>query len=135
MSDIANLWKKRHDDLKIEYDQLSEKYKILSGALPQNDKENIFTVDSISVNVAQAQIKLKGENIPLTTMEFSICTIFLRNPGRKFTRLQILNMVWSQYSFVKENTRSIDVHISRINKKFGENIISSVKNFGYFYKQ
>ena len=56
-----------------------------------------------------------GSTLALKPKELDLLAFFLRNPGRAFTRDQILNQSWG-YDFVGD-TRSVDVHIRCLRQK------------------
>ncbi|MCK4250059.1 winged helix-turn-helix transcriptional regulator [candidate division WOR-3 bacterium] len=60
-------------------------------------------------------VLLDEEDVDLTTMEFKILSLFVKNPGRVFTRNQIMDSIrgieWDAFD------RSIDVLISRLRRK------------------
>jgi DNA-binding response OmpR family regulator len=53
------------------------------------------------------------------------------NPGRVFTREQLLSDVWGSDYF--GGTRTVDVHVRRLRFKLGdrESVIGTVRNVGY----
>lgn len=65
-----------------------------------------------------------GAQVPLTKKEIEILWLFATNPGKVFTRDQLLESVWGYEYF--GNTRTVDTHIKRIRTKLG-----SDKNAGF----
>lgn len=59
--------------------------------------------------------------------------LFLRNPGRVFSRAQLLDRIWGNDIFVEE--RTIDVHIRRLRKALNaggaEDLLRTVRGAGY----
>lgn len=79
-------------------------------------------------------VKRKPESIKtssLTKREHLIYQLFTNNPGRYFTREEILHAVWPDDTYVGE--RSVDVHIARLRKKLGAegSKILNKSGFGY----
>lgn len=79
-----------------------------------------------------------GEEIPLTSMEFNLLSLFARNRGRVLNRDQILegahDRSWDPFD------RSIDIRISRIRRKIETNpqkptVIRTVRGIGYIYDE
>lgn len=77
-----------------------------------------------------------GTEIPLTSMEFSLLTVFARNKGRVLNRDQILEQAhdraWDPFD------RSIDIRISRLRRKIEPHadkprIIRTVRGIGYVF--
>ena len=74
---------------------------------------------------------IDGDTIKLTKKEFEILALFLDNPGRIFTREDIMRRVWPEDVVVFD--RTVDVHITRLRTKvtpYGKHIISR-SGYGY----
>lgn len=74
-----------------------------------------------------------NQNTPntLTKREHLILDLFRRQPGRFFTREEILAAVWPDDTLVGE--RSVDVHIARLRKKLGSEGQRIVNKTGFGY--
>jgi len=74
-----------------------------------------------------------GREIHLGPTEFRLLRHFLENPGRVFSREQILDAVWGPDSYVEP--RTVDVHIRRLRKSLnnggGADLIRTVRAAGY----
>lgn len=67
----------------------------------------------------------------LTRREHLILDLFQQNPGRFFSREEILHAVWPDDTLVGE--RSVDVHIARLRKKLGADGQRIVNKTGFGY--
>ena len=56
-----------------------------------------------------------GKSVDLTAKEFDLMVLLMRNPGRVYSRENLLNVVWG-YEYVGE-FRTVDVHIRRLREK------------------
>jgi len=56
-----------------------------------------------------------GQSLSLKPKEFELIVVFMRNPGRAFTREQLLNEIWG-YDFLGDS-RTVDVHVSWLRRK------------------
>ena len=74
-----------------------------------------------------------GVEIPLSKKEFGILQMLTQNPGRIFSREEILTEVWQGESYVLD--RTVDVHIAHVRKKLGEmgNRIVNRQGHGYCF--
>ena len=73
-----------------------------------------------------------GTEIHLTKTEFRLLCELGQNPGKVFSREQLLHEVWGYDYF--GGTRTVDVHVRRLRAKLGtdyENAIATVRNVGY----
>lgn len=75
-----------------------------------------------------------SETITLSATEYKILTLFMKEPGRIFTKKQIFENVWSDYYCADDNT--IMVHISRLREKLEDSpknpvYIKTIRGLGY----
>ncbi|TKB06426.1 response regulator [Desulforhopalus sp. IMCC35007] len=94
----------------------------------------LIVVDGLEIDKRRHEVKLDGQEIVLTTTEFSILTLLAGKPGWVFTRQQIIDYVRG-YDFLI-TPRAIDVQIFGLRKKMGEHgsFIETVRGIGYRYK-
>ena len=71
----------------------------------------------------------EGQEVELTQKEFDLLRLFLKNPGRVFTRQNLLDQVWGEDYFGDE--RIVDTHIKNLRKKLGNQLIETVRGVGY----
>ncbi|GDX52217.1 hypothetical protein LBMAG27_12640 [Bacteroidota bacterium] len=65
----------------------------------------------------------------LPKKEFELVCLLFSKPGKVFRRLEIYKELWNTEDNMTD--RTIDVHISRIRKKLGEEMIRTVIGIGY----
>jgi DNA-binding response OmpR family regulator len=91
----------------------------LRRAQMQPDEESTTTqpahFDAITVDPARREVRRNGVPVALKPKEFDLLWYFVRNPGRVFTRDQLLERVWG-YDFVGGN-RTVDVHVRWLREK------------------
>lgn len=75
--------------------------------------------------------RIHGRTLDLTYKEFELLHFLAANPGRVFTRDQLLSEVWGTDYF--GGTRTVDVHVRRLRAKLGdhETLIGTVRGVGY----
>ena len=84
-------------------------------------------------------VKYKGETVPLTAAEFKLLSVMARNPGRVFTRLQLMDSAFGET--YEGYDRTIDAHIKNIRQKIGkisgdsDNPVVTVRGVGYKLEQ
>ncbi len=101
----------------------------------KTNDENIIKIDGLQINLPNFSVTLNDEPIKLTLTEFNILALFARNPGRVFTRDQILDKVWPDETYVVD--RTVDVHIRSLRKKLdsASKHIESIRGIGYRFKE
>ena len=91
----------------------------------------VIQIGTLRIEPATKSVTLDGHPLPLTKKEFEILSLMAQNPGRIFSREDILNRVWQNDGYVLE--RTVDVHITRLRKKLGEQGKIIVNRSGYGY--
>ncbi len=85
----------------------------------------------VSIDESSYQATVSGRPLDLTFKEFELLRFLVANPGRVYTREQLLSDVWGYDYF--GGTRTVDVHVRRLRAKLGdhESVIGTVRNVGY----
>ena len=87
----------------------------------------------LEMDLLRRQVRVRGNPVKLTTREFQILELLLRNAGRVVTRSMLLESVWD-YRFDPQ-TNIVDQHVSRLRQKLGEDAagetIETVRGVGY----
>ena len=89
-------------------------------------------VGELTIDEATYTVRLRGRPLDLTFREFELLKHLASNPGRVFTRSQLLLEVWG-YDYYG-GTRTVDVHVRRLRAKLGpehERLIGTVRGVGY----
>ena len=83
------------------------------------------------------EVQVKGESVELTKKEYSLLEYLVRNKRNVLSRDQILQTVWG-YDYIGD-TNVVDVYIrylrSKIDDRFGEKYIHTVRGVGYVIKE
>jgi DNA-binding response OmpR family regulator len=103
-----------------------------SGASKETRK--VIKAGDLVIEPAKRKVTLKGEEVSLTAKEFDLLLRFAGHPGRVYTRLELLNLVWGYGYEGYEHT--VNSHINRLRAKIEENAaepryILSVRGVGY----
>lgn len=90
----------------------------------------------ITVDCSKRIATLNGSTLELTNAEFNILEMLIKSPGQAFSKEEL-----TEYALGRKYTaydRSIDVHISNLRNKLGDNpegeaLLKTVRGFGYMY--
>jgi two-component system, OmpR family, alkaline phosphatase synthesis response regulator PhoP len=106
-----------------------------TGNQAESGTQQILKYKGVELNPDQYSLKVDNEEIKLTKTELNILSLFMDNPGKIFTRDNIINSVRGHDVFVVD--RTIDVHIMNLRKKLGnyKNIITTFSGVGYGFKE
>jgi DNA-binding response OmpR family regulator len=96
----------------------------------------IYKVKNLEVNFDRREAYLDGDNLDLTTMEFELLTVFLKEKGKALSRDDIMNNLQGIDSNVF--SRSIDISVSRLRQKLGDSkketkFIKTIWGKGYMF--
>lgn len=78
----------------------------------------ILRVGEIEMDLARHVVKVQGEPVELTPTEFDLLHALMKNPGRAFTRMQLLDLV--QGEAFEGYERTIDAHIKNLRQKLDD---------------
>lgn len=96
-----------------------------------NKQPVLLSCGTISLDESRHTVTVGGKPVLLTLKEYDLLKLFMENPGRVFTRDNILQSVWGlDYS---GETRTVDVHIGTLRTKLekaGE-LIRTIRGVGY----
>ena len=104
----------------------------LHSSSPVAADEDIVRFRDLQLNTATYQATVGGEPRDLTFMEYELLRFLVENPGRVWSRDQILSKVWGYDYFGGSHT--VDVHVRRLRAKLGEersSWITTVRSVGY----
>ena len=106
---------------------------VLRRAEVTESAERPTSADLLQLDAERKVVRIGSAEIPLSKKEFGILNILTANPGKVFSREQILEEVWQGESYVLD--RTVDVHIAHVRKKLGEmgNRIVNRQGHGYCF--
>ena len=102
-----------------------------TGSLNAANKKQVIDIGEMHIDLSTKCVSIHDRLIPITKKEFEILNMLAQSPGKIFSREDILNKVWSDDSYVLE--RTVDVHITRLRKKLGEQGKHIANRSGYGY--
>ncbi len=74
-----------------------------------------FHYDGLMLDVETHKAMLNGKSLNLTVKEFELLSVFMRHPGRAFSRAELLDLVWGHNFNGYEHT--VNSHINRLRMK------------------
>lgn len=95
--------------------------------------DQIISFGDLELDKDQYRVTRNGVNVHLGPTEFKLLKHFMENPGRVYSREQLLDSVWGHGIFVE--LRTVDTHIRRLRKAINlnssKNLIRTVRAAGY----
>ncbi len=93
------------------------------------DDNNRISIDGYELDEEQRKIFFENEEIELTTKEFDLLMMFIKNKGIAFSRDKILENVWDENYFGSD--RVVDDTLRRLRKKLPNLNIHTIYGYGY----
>lgn len=92
-------------------------------------ESNTISVGNLTVDRSSYTAYVEDDKISLPKKEFELLYFLAQNPGKVFSRDELLQNIWGTDVYVL--ARTVDVHIRKVREKIGEGYISTVKGVGY----
>ena len=86
-----------------------------SGAAELKQSGGVLTAGHIKLDTGERSAWKDGRSVELTAKEFDLMELLMRNPGRVYSRENLLNVVWG-YEYIGDY-RTVDVHVRRLREK------------------
>ncbi|MDD2917025.1 MAG: response regulator transcription factor, partial [Candidatus Gracilibacteria bacterium] len=105
--------------------------RILSlGRRSVSNKTTVIQIEDVEIDTTKRLVTKNSEIVDLSAKEFDLIQYLAQNRGTPIDRQILLEKVWGEFDAYMFS-RTVDVHISTLRKKLGENIIETRKGFGY----
>jgi DNA-binding response OmpR family regulator len=108
-------------------------------SLPAQDRRESETIetDGLVVDPSRRTVEVRGEAVQLTYVEFELLRTLAANPGRVFSRRQLLEALWGDSAY--REPRTIDVHVRHLREKLERDasepeFILTVRGAGYRFR-
>ncbi|MGG1514997.1 response regulator transcription factor [Paenibacillus oryzisoli] len=107
----------------------------LEPAPPQSSSRKWLEIGNIVIDLEQYRVTVDGKRVELTPKEIELLFFLMSNPGRVFTREDLLGYVWN-FDFTG-GTRTVDAHVKNLRKKLGQHDswnIQTLWGIGYSFE-
>ncbi|BES64839.1 response regulator YycF [Gottschalkiaceae bacterium SANA] len=106
-------------------------------AIKDKPAEQVIKVEDFTINTLGRKVSARNKEINLTAKEFDLLLLLATNPGKVFTREELLEIIWGYEYF--GDLRTVDVHIRRLREKIEENssqaeYVLTKWGVGYYFK-
>jgi len=102
------------------------------------DGPSLVDLGRVQVDLAGHRLLRDGRAVPIKRKAFELLAFLVRNPGRVFTRDQLLERVWG-YDYAGE-TRTVDVHVHWLRSEIeadpgAPELLHTVRGVGYVFRR
>lgn len=96
---------------------------------------SVMRVGNVELDPASRSVIIDQQRIEIGNTEFKLLRFFMAHPELVFSRSQLLDKVWGNFSEIEE--RTVDVHILRLRKALmgNERFIKTVRGIGYMFSE
>jgi two-component system response regulator BaeR len=107
-------------------------------AVMRRSRGGVIQTEELVLDESRNTAILKGQTLDLTVVEFQLLKLLASDPGRIFTRNQLIDRIYHDHRIVSD--RTIDSHIKKLRRKIsdalpGQEFIHSVYGIGYKFEQ
>ncbi|MGB4065417.1 MAG: response regulator transcription factor [Azonexus sp.] len=112
----------------IDLDELSARIRALTRR-SAGRAAPLLTHGELTVDLAAHSVTLAGQEIELSSREYSLLQMLLENAGRVLTRTQLEQSVYGWRD--EPDSNALEVHIHHLRKKLGGDLIRTLRGVGY----
>ena len=91
--------------------------KKAAGTAPKAD--TLISAGSLQLDTERRRVLIDGREINLTAREFDLLELLMKNPGKVYSREELLKLVWGSRA-AGGDVRTVDVHVRRLREKVEE---------------
>ncbi|NDV20324.1 response regulator [Pseudodesulfovibrio sp. JC047] len=101
---------------------------------PEPNAPKLWEREGLKIDFEAHQIKIDGQETPLTATEFKLLTVLIAGAGKVQTRDNLLDTVWDTH--FEGYSRTVDTHVRRLRQKIEPyaSWIETIRGVGYRFK-
>ena len=88
--------------------------------LPSGKPETVIASGELTLDTERRRVTIGGREINLTAREFDLLELLMKNPGKVYSREDLLRLVWGSRA-AGGDVRTVDVHVRRLREKVETN--------------
>lgn len=118
--DIVSALERGADDYMVKPFRRSELEARLNALIRRaglTEAQKDFQIGPYTISEQHREVLVKDKPVSLTTKEYELCLLFMKNLGRLYSRRYLLKNIWGIDSDI--STRTIDAHVSSLRRKLG----------------
>lgn len=115
-------------------DEISARVRQLLWPGNEISANDFIAIDNMTINLATYQVKVNGEPLDLTYLEYALLAFLVTHPGRTYSRDALLRRVWGFDYY--GGSRTVDVHVRRVRAKLGPELaqrLETIRGVGYLW--
>jgi two-component system, OmpR family, response regulator len=112
----------------FDLSELSARLKAVARRYSGNPNP-LIRIGDLAIDLAARRVTRAGKPVALTAREWVLFEAFVQRPGQLMSKAQLEERLYAFDDEVESNT--IEVHVSRLRKKLGHEVIETVRGIGY----
>lgn len=117
-------------------EELLARVEVLGRRSVSSDGNIVLRVGDLCMDMGRRRVSRGDRRIELSPREFEILEVFMKEPGRTFSRDEICERIWEREH--EYDTRTVEIFIMRLRKKLDrpgeESVIRTVRSVGYMMR-
>ncbi|MFM1932876.1 MAG: hypothetical protein RL226_2179 [Bacteroidota bacterium] len=120
--------------------ELQARIKAIMRRMPESTptESKLLQIDELTIDLAKRLVKKNATTLQLTPKEFELLALLVQNPGKTYSRLDLLELIWNYNYEGYEHT--VNSHINRLRRKIEADIhnpqyILTSWGIGYRFKE
>lgn len=97
------------------------------------ESSRILKAGDLTMDVDRRRVTRAGERVELSPREFEVLHVFMKEPGRTFSRDEICERIWEREH--EYDTRTVEIFVMRLRKKLDRkdtpSVIATIRGMGY----
>jgi DNA-binding response OmpR family regulator len=109
------------------------KLRLRTRAAVADGAPHVLEVGPVRLGLNTRKVSVDGKDVTLSAREFALAETMMRQPGRVFSREQLLSLVWGYDHDPGSNV--VDVYVGYLRRKLGMEQIETVRGMGFRWRQ
>lgn len=106
---------------------------VLRRAGGQPEVREVYDDGVVSIDHAASEVRVRGDAVALTPLEFRLLSAFVEHPGHVLSRGQLMELVWGDVYGAGDQVK---IYVGFLRRKLGApELIETVRGFGYRYRR
>jgi len=106
---------------------------VLRRAGGQADVREVYDDGIVSIDYAASEVRVRGETVALTPLEYRLLAAFVQHPGHVLSRGQLMELVWGDNYGAGDQVK---IYVGFLRRKLGvPELIETARGFGYRYRR
>lgn len=97
------------------------------------DVREVYDDGIVSIDYAASEVRVRGETVALTPLEYRLLAAFVQHPGHVLSRGQLMELVWGDNYGAGDQVK---IYVGFLRRKLGvPELIETARGFGYRYRR